>query len=274
LRASIEADLAAGDRPFVVVGTAGSVGTGAVDPLPELRDICDAFGLWLHVDGAYGGVAAAAPEAVPEDLLGLRLGDSVAVDPHKWLYTPMEAGCTLVRDPSALVGAFAYRPDYYNFRDEATNYFEHGIQNSRGFRALKVWLQLRQVGRKGYARMIAEDIELARRFHALAHAHPELEAVTQGLSITTYRYVPTDLCPRTAEPAVAAYLDELNQAVQNRMERGGRAFVSNAVVGERYLLRMCVVNFRTRMEDVRELADLSVELGRELDPGLRPPALR
>ncbi len=274
LRARIEADLAAGDRPFVVVGTAGSVGTGAVDPLPELREICDEHGLWLHVDGAYGGFAVAAPDAVPEDLLGLRLGDSVAVDPHKWLYTPLEAGCTLVRDPSALVRAFAFRPDYYNFGDEATNYFEHGIQNSRGFRALKVWLQLRQVGRKGYARMIAEDIELARRFHALARSHPELEAVTQALSITTYRYVPTDLCPRTTEPAVAAYLDDLNQAVQNRMEKSGRAFVSNAVVRGRYLLRMCVVNFRTRMEDVRDLAELSVELGRELDSDLRPPALR
>jgi glutamate/tyrosine decarboxylase-like PLP-dependent enzyme len=130
------------------------------------------------------------------------------------------------------------------------------------------------VGRSGYARMIAEDIELARRFHALAQAHPELEAVTQGLSISTYRYVPLDLCPRTAQPPVAAYLDELNQAVQNRMEKSGRAFVSNAVVRERYLLRMCVVNFRTRMEDVRELAELSVELGRELDPALRPPGLR
>ncbi len=274
LRARIEADILAGDRPFVVVGTAGSVGTGAVDPLPELRRLCDELDLWLHVDGAYGGFAVAAPEAVPEDLLGLRLGDSVAVDPHKWLYAPLEAGCTLVRDPASLVGAFAYRPDYYNFQDEATNYFEHGIQNSRGFRALKVWLQLRQVGRKGYARMIAEDIELARRFHAIATAHPELDPVTQGLSITTYRYVPTDLCARTTEPEVAAYLDELNQAVQNRMEKGGRAFVSNAVVRERYLLRMCIVNFRTRMEDVRDLADLTVELGRELDAGLRPPGLR
>jgi len=274
LRAQIEADFEAGDRPFMVVGTAGSVGTGAVDPLPELREICDEHGLWLHVDGAYGGFAVAAPDAVPEDLLGLRLGDSVAVDPHKWLYAPLEAGCTLVRDPSALVRAFSFRPDYYNFAQEATNYFERGIQNSRGFRALKVWLQLRQVGRKAYARMIGEDIELARRFEALCEAHPELEAVTQGLSITTYRYVPEDLCPRTLEPEVAAYLDELNQAVQNRMEREGRAFVSNAVVQERYLLRMCVVNFRTRMEDVRDLADHSVELGRELDRELRPPGLR
>ncbi len=274
LRARIEEDLAAGERPFLVVGTAGSVSTGAVDPLPELRALCDEKDLWLHVDGAYGGFAAAAPDVVPEDLLGLRLADSLAMDPHKWLYAPLEVGCTLVRDPTALLAAFSYRPEYYNFQDEATNYFEHGIQNSRGFRALKVWLQLRHVGRSGYARMIAEDIELARRFHALAEAHPELEAVTRGLSISTYRYVPADLAERTGEAPVAAYLDELNEALQNRMEKSGRAFVSNAVVDGRYLLRMCVVNFRTRLEDVEELAELSVRLGRELDPELRPPALR
>lgn len=274
LRARIEEDREAGDRPFLVVGTAGSVATGAVDPLPEIRAICDEHDLWMHVDGAYGGFAVLARESVPEDLLGLSLGDSLAVDPHKWLYAPLEAGCTLVRDPEALVRAFAFRPDYYNFGDEATNYFEHGLQNSRGFRALKVWLQLRQVGREGYERMVAEDIELARRFASLCRTHPELEPVTQRLSITTYRYVPTDLCPRTLEPEVAAYLDELNRALQNRMERGGRAFVSNAVVGERYLLRMCVVNFRTRMEDVRDLADHTLELGRELDLELRPPGLR
>jgi len=276
LRAAVESDLEAGDRPFLVVGTGGSVVTGAVDPLPALRELCDELDLWLHVDGAYGAFAAAAPNA-PDDLRALALADSVALDPHKWLYAPLEAGCTLVRDPAALLAAFSYRPDYYHFQQEAKNYFEHGIQNSRGFRALKVWLQLRQVGRAGYARMIAEDIELARRFHEIVEERDELEAFTHGLSITTYRYVPADLRTRLAEIADGEpdeYLDDLNREIQSRMERGGEAFVSNAVLGDVYALRMCIVNFRTTLEDVVALADITERLGREVDEELRPEELR
>lgn len=274
LRETIDADVEAGFRPFLVVGTAGSVSTGAVDPLPLLRALCDEKGLWFHVDGAYGGFAVAAEELVPDELLALRTADSLAIDPHKWLYAPLEAGCTLVKDPGALPAAFSNRPEYYHFGTDGTNYFEHGIQNSRGFRALKVWLQLAQVGRAGYARAIAQDILLARRFFELAAEHDELEPVTQGLSITTYRYVPADLALRTDEEAVAAYLNELNEAIQDRMEQGGEAFVSNAVVDGRYALRMCVVNFRTRLEDVEILAELSVRLGRDADAEMRPQPLR
>ncbi len=256
----------------MVVGTAGSVSTGAVDPLPELRQLCDEFGIWFHVDGAYGAFAAATDVAPPE-LEGLALADSVAVDPHKWLYTPLEAGCTLVREPRALVDTFSYRPEYYNFESEVNNYFEHGLQNSRGFRALKVWLVLKHVGRAGYARMIGEDIELARRFHQIAAQHPELEALSHGLSITTYRYVPHDLAARAGDPGVAEYLDDLNRTVQDRMEKGGRAFVSNAIQNGVYALRMCIVNFRTALEDLSELADITAELGREVDAHARPAAL-
>lgn len=273
LRRRIDDDVAAGDRPFLVVGTAGSVSTGAVDPLPELRALCDELDLWFHVDGAYGAFAAAAPNA-PDDLRALALADSVALDPHKWLYAPLEVGCTLVRDPAALLHAFAYRPDYYHFDQEGKNFFERGIQNSRGFRALKVWLQLKQVGRLGYARMIAEDIELARRFHQIVAAHDDLEALGHGLSITTYRYVPADLAGRMGEAGVCAYLNDLNREIQSRMEQGGEAFVSNAVLGDVYALRMCVVNFRTTLEDVQALAEISATLGRAADAELRPEPLR
>ena len=186
---------------------------------------------------------------------------------------PLEVGCTLVKDPASLPKAFSHHPEYYHFGDGATNYFEHGIQNSRGFRALKVWLQLAQAGRGGYQRAITEDIALARRFHEIVDAHPELEAMTQALSITTYRFVPPELAERAADEDVKTYLDELNEAVLNRMEKSGRAFVSNAVVNGRYLLRMCVVNFRTRLQDVEALAEISAELGREVDAEMRPAAL-
>ena len=161
LRRQIEADAAAGDVPCLVVGTAGSVSTGAVDPLPEIAALCREHGVWFHVDGAYGGFAAAVPEA-PDDLRALSQADSVAVDPHKWLYAPLEAGCALVRDPERLRAAFAYHPPYYHFEERATNYVDYGPQNSRGFRALKVWLALRQVGAAGYREMIADDIRLSQ----------------------------------------------------------------------------------------------------------------
>jgi aromatic-L-amino-acid decarboxylase len=272
LRARVEEDVAAGDVPMMVVGTAGSVSTGAVDPLPALRELCDEYGIWFHVDGAYGGFAAAAGN-VPDGLKALSTADSVALDPHKWLYAPLEAGCTLVRDPNALLAAFAYRPEYFHFSTEVRNFLEHGVQNSRGFRALKVWLQLRQVGRAGYRRMIEQDIELARAMYFLASEHPELEAFTQALSITTYRFVPKRLVGREEEDAVAAYLNELNERIQDRMEKSGRAFVSNAVLDGTYALRMCVVNFRTALEDVEALAEITVEIGRAVDAELRPESL-
>src|SRR5262249_12672851 len=148
-----EADIAAGDVPCLVVGTAGSVSTGAVDPLREISAVCREYGAWFHVDGAYGGFAAALPQA-SDGLRGLSQTVYVADDPHKWLYAPLEAGCALVRDAESLRAAFAYHPPYYHFNEQATNYVDYGPQNSRGFRALKVWLALRQVGAEGYRMMI------------------------------------------------------------------------------------------------------------------------
>src|ERR1017187_6534977 len=143
------------------LGTAVTFSTGAIGPLPQLADLCREFDLWFHVDGAYGGLAAVLPDA-PAALAALRLADSVAVDPHKWLYAPLEAGCALVRDAEKMRNAFAYHPVYYHFGVEAINYVDLGPQNSRGFRALKVWLALQQVGRDGYVQMISDDIRLSR----------------------------------------------------------------------------------------------------------------
>ena len=164
----------------------------------------------------------------PDDLRGLSLADSVAVDPHKWLYAPLEAGCALVRDPDALRAAFAYHPPYYHFEERATNYVDYGPQNSRGFRALKVWLALRQVGAAGYRTMIADDIRLSRAMADAVGRHAELQLTTQELSITTFRYVPRDLRAKLGEPAVERHLDALNRELLDRLQRGGEAFVSNA----------------------------------------------
>jgi glutamate/tyrosine decarboxylase-like PLP-dependent enzyme len=267
LRRQIEADRAAGDVPCMVVGTAGSVSTGAVDPLREISTVCREHDVWFHVDGAYGGFAAAVPGA-PDDLRGLTMADSVAVDPHKWLYAPLEAGCALVRDPQLLRAAFAYHPPYYHFNEQATNYVDFGPQNSRGFRALKVWLALKQVGAAGYRAMIADDIRLSRAMADAVRGSEDLQLVSQELSITTFRYVPRELRASVGEPAIERRLDVLNRRLVDRVQSGGEVFLSNAVVGGRYVLRACIVNFHTSRVDVEATVDIVVRLGREVNAEL------
>jgi aromatic-L-amino-acid decarboxylase len=268
LRRRIEDDLGLGHHPFLVVGTAGSVSTGVIDSLPEIAAICREHGLWFHVDGAYGALAAQAPGS-PASLRALSDADSVAVDPHKWLYAPLEAGCALVRDAEKLRLAFSYHPAYYHFDDQVVNYFDYGPQNSRGFRALKVWLALRQVGRAGYLKMIGDDILLARHLHQLLVHHPEFEAATQSLSITTFRYVPPDLRPQLRSETVENYLNQLNQHLLTAVEKSGEAFLSNALIGGKFVLRACIVNFHTTLGDIEALPPLLSRLGREADLALR-----
>ena len=273
LRDQIETDTRDGATPFMVVGTAGSVSTGAIDPLPEIAALCRAYNLWFHVDGAYGGFAAAVPDA-PADLLALSEADSVAVDPHKWLYAPLEAGCSLVRNADHLRNAFAYHPAYYHFEEAAVNYVDHGPQNSRGFRALKVWLALQHAGASGYQRMIGEDIRLSRALARTVDEHPELRLESQSLSIATFRFVPKGLESRLDEPIVSGYLNALNEQLLDAIQRGGEAFVSNAVVAGRYLLRACIVNFHTSRADVDALPEIVARGGRALDAERRPAELR
>jgi len=272
LQKAISEDRAAGDVPFFVCGTGGSVSTGVVDDLPAIAALCKRENLWFHVDGAYGGFAACVPEAPKELRAGIALADSVAVDPHKWLYAPLEAGCGLVRDPKHLIGAFAYRPPYYLLED-AVNFVEYGMQNSRGFRALKVWLQLKHVGASGYRKMISDDIALTRMLFEAAGRDPELETFTCDLSIATFRFVPRDLRARLDEPKVAEYLNKLNTALNERLQKGGEVFVSNAVLSGTYVLRACIVNFRTERPDVEETPAIVVRYGRALDGALRPEGL-
>jgi len=261
-------DVDEGYQPFLVVGSAGTVSTGAVDPLRELAAFCRERKLWFHVDGAYGALASAVA-GVPADLEGLRLADSVAVDPHKWLYAPLEAGCALVRNPAALRNAFSYHAPYYSFEVEAMNYLDIGPQNSRGFRALKIWLALQHAGAAGYREMIQDDILLARHLYDLASDHPELEAITHNLSITTLRYVPQELRAKLGNSQTEDYLNQLNQRLLAAIEKSGEAFISNAVIGGKYALRFCIVNFRASTGDVEAMPQLLVRFGRQAHAELR-----
>jgi len=274
LRDHLAADRSRGDHPLMVIGTAGSVATGAVDPIRELAAICREHKIWFHVDGAYGAPAAVLPDA-PADLHALALADSLAVDPHKWLYAPLEAGCVLVRDAAHLPEAFGWSPSYYWFgatgEQPPINYHEMGPQNSRGFRALKVWLGLRRAGRAGYRRMIADDCRMAAELYHAADAHPEIEALTLHLSIATFRYRPTDL--PAGGVACEDYLNRLNEAVLARLKVGGDFFVSNAVLEGRFALRACIVNFRTTLADAVSIPERVARIGRAIDAELRPTGL-
>ena len=193
---AIDADVAAGDVPFIVVGTAGSVSTGAVDPLPEIAASAGRTGSGSTWTARTAASRPPFPRRRPT-CAGLREADSIAVDPHKWLYAPLEAGCALVRDPEALRAAFAYHPPYYHFDERAINFVDYGPQNSRGFRALKVWLALRQVGRR---RLPPDDRGRHRLSRAMARRrrrHPELQLVTQAAE---HHDVP--LCARRSARAV------------------------------------------------------------------------
>lgn len=265
LEKTILNDIQEGYKPIMIVGTAGDVSTGVVDDLKGITAICKTYNLWFHIDGAYGAPAAVIPE-LKDMFEGITEADSIALDPHKWLYSPLEAGCTLIKDPKYLTDTYSAHPDYYNFdahdEEQVLNYYEYGFQNSRGFRALKVWLALQQVGRTGYVEMISQDIELSKLLFRLVNSHPEFEAITQNLSITTFRYVPADLT--LALEGKEEYLNKLNKALLDELQSGGEVFLSNAVIHEKYCLRACVVNFRTSEKDVREIIETIVREGRRM----------
>jgi glutamate/tyrosine decarboxylase-like PLP-dependent enzyme len=261
LEETIKKDLANNCKPIMVIGTAGDVSTGVVDNLSDISAICQKYDLWFHIDGAYGVPAAIIPK-LKYLFEGIKEADSIALDPHKWLYNPLEAGCTLVKNPQHLIDTYSSHPEYYNFTNNeeeiAQNYYEYGLQNSRGFRALKVWITLQQVGRSGYEKLISEDIELSKYLFELAKKHPELEAVSNNLSITTFRYVPLD-CKKENE-----YLNELNEEILNELQTGGEMFLSNAIVNEKYCLRACFVNFRTSKKDIEEIVEIIVREGKKI----------
>jgi aromatic-L-amino-acid/L-tryptophan decarboxylase len=269
LSAAIDDDVAAGHRPLAVVASAGTVATGAVDPLPEIADICAERELWLHVDGAYGGPAVLADD-LRDQLAGIERADSIAFDPHKWLYIPHSAGCVLLRDFSGLAVSFSVEASYLHQDLEATgrglDLAQLGPQFSRGFQALKVWLSLLAHGRAAYARRISHDAALARYMGELVEERSDFElAVPVGLSVCCFRYAPAGL---PGGPEREALLDRLNERLLTAIQLDGRSYCSNAVLRGRFWLRACIVNFRTEAGDVERLLDVAAELGAGLVPEL------
>lgn len=263
LERQIKEDLENGFQPFLVVGTAGSVSFGSVDPLQKIAAICKSHDLWFHIDGAYGAPAAASAMA-PKELSYLHLADSIAMDPHKWLYSALEVGCTLVKDPQHLRDTFSHNPAYYDFakQDSEIDFHEYGLQNSRGFRALKVWVGFKFLGRKGFVDLIDKDIILARKLAEKVKIHPQIEFYSNHLSITTFRFIPSKYASN--KKGYQQEINEINKEILQRIYHSGKAFVSNAFVDETYLLRACLVNFRTTEADLDLLLALVISYGEEL----------
>ena len=263
LRQSIEADLREGLRPFCVVGSAGTVNTGVVDPLAELADVAKEFDLWFHVDGAYGapGVLDERKSAL---FKGMERADSVSLDPHKWLYVPVDAGCLLFRDAAPARAAFSTEDaDYiktHGYNDEeAFAFWDYGVELSRRFRALKVWLTLQYYGTRRIVEAISDDVSLAEYFGEVVDDADDFELLAPvELSICCFRYVPPGAARSDAE------LDRLNERIMELVQKGGRAYVSNATVNGRFALRACITNFRTTKSDIDETIEAVREIGASL----------
>jgi len=261
LEDAIEGDLAEGIVPAAMIATAGTTATGAIDPLPAIAELCERHGAHLHVDACYGGPAALADELRPL-LAGIERADSIAVDAHKWLYTPLLGGCVLARDPRRLAASFATDATYTWLHEDLRQGVDLRMQGpdfSRGFTALRIWLSLLAHGRAAYGRRIAHDAALARYLGELVEEHPDFELMAPvSLSICCFRYAPVAL--RGDDEA----LDRLNQRIMTTVMSDGRVYCSNAVLNGRFCLRACIVNFRTEAEHLELLLEVAAEHGARL----------
>jgi glutamate/tyrosine decarboxylase-like PLP-dependent enzyme len=260
LAAAVRADREAGRVPFCVAASGGTVGTGAIDPLAAVADVCEREALWLHVDGAYGAFAAADP-SLAGPFAGLGRADSLALDPHKWLSVPVDCGAVLVRDGGLLRDTFSLVPPYLRTEEGKGIgglpwFSEYGTEQTRAFRALALWMVLQQLGRAGLGRHVRRHVALARRLAAAVDAAPDLERLAPvELSIVCFRYRPPAL------PDDPARLDALNKRVMEQLQTDGRAFLTGTVVRGRFALRACILHYQTSEEDLDALIQAVRETG-------------
>jgi aromatic-L-amino-acid/L-tryptophan decarboxylase len=262
LEQTIEADIAAGIRPAVIAGTAGTTATGAIDPLADLAALAKRHNMWFHVDGAYGGAAVLVPE-LRGLFTGIEQADSIAFDPHKWLYTPHSGGCAILRDFADLPRSFAAVAAYIHEDKELTqrgvDFSQLSPQFSRGFHALKIWVSLLAHGTDAYARRIGHDVRLASYLASQVEAHPELELMTPAsLSICCFRYVPE------GKADDEEYLNRLNERLMPLGQLDGRVYLSNAILNGAFCQRACITNFRTEAEHMDAVIDMTLRIGRDL----------
>ncbi|MDQ5844215.1 MAG: aspartate aminotransferase family protein [Acidobacteriota bacterium] len=268
LRETIARDLENGLKPFCVVGSAGTVNTGAVDPLADIAAVANEFDLWFHVDGAYGALAALDENKRPL-FKGLEQANSVSLDPHKWLYVPIDSGCLLFRDEAQARAAFSFdEADYIKVHeqnaDESFAFWNYGPELSRRFRALKIWLTLRYYGVRRIAAAITKDNAMARHLAECVEQAEDFELLAPPeLSICCFRYLPKSLQSGAAFQ-IEAELDQLNTDIMHAVQRGGRAYLSSATVGGKFALRACITNFRTTRADIDETIRIIRDAAKEI----------
>jgi glutamate/tyrosine decarboxylase-like PLP-dependent enzyme len=263
LRRAIAADRRDGHRPFCVVGTAGTVNAGAVDDLCALADVCAAEGLWFHVDGAFGALARLVP-ALCDTVAGIERADSLALDLHKWMYLPFDVACVLVRDARVHQAAFAASASYFGPADRGVlagglPFADRGIELTRSFKALKVWMSLKAHGVRTFGRLIEQNVHQARHLAALVHDHPDLQLLAPvPLNVVCFRYAPAGL--------PSECLDALNQEILVRLQESGVAIPSSTWIRDRFAIRVANVNHRSRHEDFDALVRAVAQIGGELVP--------
>lgn len=277
LAQAIEEDLAAGWRPFFVTATVGTTSTTSIDPVPAIAALCKQYGLWLHVDTAYAGVAAILPE-MRHVLEGSEAADSLVVNPHKWLFTPLDCSALFVRDPNILKQAFSLVPAYLKTSEtEANNYMDWGVQLGRRFRALKLWMVIRAFGREGLASRIREHIRIAQLFAGWVDADPDWQRLAPTpFSTICFRACPQELAEQLAQAEAAeqqeieAYLTQLNEAIIFAVNQSGRAFLGPTVLNGRYTIRLAIGNIHTAESHITRTWELLRETGERLHRQ-RPP---
>ncbi len=263
LRAAIAEDRVAGKQPFCVIASAGTVNTGAIDPLNTLADVCEQEQLWLHVDGAYGAVGV-LDKRLAERYRGMERAKSLALDPHKWLSIPYECGCAIVRDATNLRNTFSLVPSY--IRTEEGKGFgglpwfsEYGFQQTRGFRALKLWMTLQHAGRSGLENLVTRHNNLAHYLARLVDDALDMERMAAvNLSIVCFRYIPAVLQGNQEQ------LDVLNKRIMEEIQSGGEAFLTGTTLHGHFVLRVCILHYETREDDLIELLSIVRKVGIQL----------
>jgi glutamate/tyrosine decarboxylase-like PLP-dependent enzyme len=263
LEAAVADDRARGVRPIAVIATGGSTNTGAIDDLHSIAGVCRRHDVWMHVDAAYGGPAILSTGYAGE-LQAVAEADSVALDPHKWLFVPVEAGLVVVRDAEAMRSTFSLVPPYIRQSGSAGEVYglpwfsEYGFQQTRGFRALKVWMTLQQFGLEGYREVIEDNLALAAYLADRVRKAPDFElAAPPSLSVVCFRFVGNG---DRDDDAIAA----LNRVLLERLQLGGDAFLTSTELRGRYVLRACVVNYRSRREDIDRMLEAVRRIGQDL----------
>jgi aromatic-L-amino-acid/L-tryptophan decarboxylase len=261
LRAAIEADVAAGYLPLACVATVGTTSTTSIDPVEAIARICAPAGIWLHVDGAYGGVAAVSPR-YRHVLDGVELADSLVVNPHKWLFTPIDCSAFYTRHPDVLKRAFSLVPEYLITReqDDVVNLMDYGVQLGRRFRALKLWMVIRAFGAEGLAARLEHHCDLARTFAGWVDDETGWEtSAPVPFSLVCFRYAPTG--------ASAAECERMNDAILHRVNASGEAYLSHTRLSGRYVLRLAVGNIRTEERHLARAWELLREAAGSVNAG-------